>query len=105
MYFLVVDAETTFDYSIPGMDRKRAKDMSEDISDSGKNSKNYSKLFEANSKTTFDYCSPEIDRKRAEDMSDAISVLGKIPKIIPSHLKQIRRLLSTIAVQKWVDIL
>ncbi len=34
--FLVVDAETTFDYSIPGMDRKRAKDMSEDISDSGK---------------------------------------------------------------------
>ena len=59
--FLVVDAETTFDYSIPGMDRKRAKDMSEDISDS-----------------------------------------GKIPKIIPSYLKQIRRLLSTIAVQKSI---
>jgi hypothetical protein len=45
-----------------------------------KNSKNYSKPFEANSKTTFDYFSPEIDRKQAEDMSDYISAPGKLSK-------------------------
>ena len=38
---LVVDPETTFDSSIQGMNRKRAKDMSEDISGSGKIPKNY----------------------------------------------------------------
>ncbi len=39
--------ETTFDYCSPEIDRKRAEDISDDIPDTGKISKNYSELFEA----------------------------------------------------------
>jgi hypothetical protein len=59
--------------------------------------------FEAKSKTTFDYFSPEIDRKRAEDIADYIFATGKISKNYSKPLKQIRRLLSTIAVQKLIE--
>ena len=59
--------------------------------------------FEAKSKTTFDYFSPEIDRKRAEDIADYIFATGKISKNYSKPLKQIRRLLSTISVQKSIE--
>ena len=39
--------ETTFDYCSPEIDRKRAEDMSDDISEPGKISKNYSEPFKA----------------------------------------------------------
>ena len=37
--------ETTFDYCSPEIDRKRAEDMSDGISDTGKIPKNYSESF------------------------------------------------------------
>ena len=37
--------ETTFDYCSPEIDRKRAEDMSDGISDTGKILKNYSESF------------------------------------------------------------
>jgi hypothetical protein len=95
-------SKTTFDYFSPEIDRKRAEDIADYIFATGKNSKNYSESSEANLKTTFDYCSPEIDRKRAEDISDTILVPEKIPKNLSKPLKQIRRLLSTISVQKLI---
>ena len=39
--------ETTFDYCSPEIDRKRAEDMSDGISEPGKISKNYSEPFKA----------------------------------------------------------
>ena len=39
--------ETTFDYCSPEIDRKRAEDMSDGISEPGKISKNYSEQFKA----------------------------------------------------------
>ncbi len=36
---------TTFDYCSPEIDRKRAEDMSDDISDTGKFPKNYFESF------------------------------------------------------------
>jgi hypothetical protein len=95
-------SKTTFDYFSPEIDRKRAEDIADYIFATGKNSKNYSESSEANLKTTFDYCSPEIDRKRAEDISDTISASGKISKNYSKPLKHIRRLISTISVQKLI---
>ena len=37
--------ETTFDYCSPEIDRKRAEDLSDGISDTGKIPKNYSESF------------------------------------------------------------
>jgi len=58
--------------------------------------------FEAKSKTTFDYFSPEIDRKRAEDIPDDIFATEKNSKNYSKPSKRIRRLLSTISVQKLI---
>ena len=67
--------------------------------------KNFQKLFqaiEANSKTTFDYFSPEIDRKRTEEIPDDIFATEKNSKNYSKPSKRIRRLLSTISVQKLI---
>jgi hypothetical protein len=53
--------------------------MSDDISEPGKISKNYSEPFEACGETIFVYCTSEIARKRAEDIFDDIPDTGTIP--------------------------
>jgi hypothetical protein len=44
--------------------------VSDDISEPGKISKNYSELFEAYRETTFDYSNLEVSRLREKDMPD-----------------------------------
>ncbi len=97
-------SETTSHFDTPEIDRKPAQDMSDDISESGKNSKDYSEPFEAYWDTIFDYSTSEIDRQRSNDISDDISdPVKKFKKIIPSRLKHIEILFSIIALPKSID--
>jgi hypothetical protein len=54
--------------------------MSDDISEPGKISKNYSESLVAYCETTFDESISEVDQHRSKDMSDDIPDSGKISK-------------------------
>ena len=56
--------------------------MSDDISEPGKISKNYSESLVAYCETTFDESASEVDQQRLKDMSDDISGPGKIIRVI-----------------------
>jgi hypothetical protein len=58
--------ETTFDYCSLEIDRKRAEDISDDISAPRKIPKNYFEPFRAYSEATFDYSTTESSQKMSD---------------------------------------
>ena len=91
--------ETIFDESVSEVDRQRSNYMSDDISYPGK----IIRSFHAYSEATFDYSTTENIQTITDYIAECISIWKKIPKQFPSRWKHIERLLSIIAIQKWVD--